>query len=170
MLQNKIEIVPLQLAHASIRESALAELQRDPYSRYIADNVKLAENNIHWLQEAADDNLKNGFKRYYAIFYQGDVFAGEIGVDKVDLERHTANVFYWVRPSLRNQGIAFNAIQLFKSQEFLKGLRNLRFMVDKANFLSDRVLRKVGAVKEVELEVVYPKNAVRLHNYYNLKL
>ena len=115
-------------------------------------------------------NLEGGYKRCYGVFYQGEIFAGEIGVDKVDMERHTANVFYWVRPSLRNKGIAFRAIELFKNEDFLKGLHNLRFMVDKSNFLSDRVLRKVGAVKEVELEVVYPKNVVRLHNYYNLKL
>jgi RimJ/RimL family protein N-acetyltransferase len=165
-----IEIRPLKLEHSPSREEALMELQRDPYSKYISDNIKLLENNNQWLQEAVLGNLESGHKRFYGIFYHGEVFAGEIGVDKVDMERQTANVFYWVRPSLRNKGIAFCAIELFKNEDFLKGLRNLRFMVDKSNFLSDRVLRKVGAVKEVELEVVYPKNVVRLHNYYNLKL
>jgi len=161
-----IEIVPLQLEHAAAREEALTELWHDPHSKYIADNIKLRTNNVKWIEQAIDVNRQQGLIRYYGIFcHQGEVFAGEIGVDEVDPDTGSANVFYWVRPSLRNQGIAFQAIELFRREEFLKDIKTLKFIVDKSNFLSERVLRKVGAV--IDLQKL---PADKLRNYYYVEL
>jgi len=161
-----IEIVPLQLGHAAAREEAITELWHDPYSKYIADNIKLRANNISWLEHALATNLEQGATRYYGIFcYQRKMFAGEIGVDAVDLATNSANVFYWVRPSLRNQGIAFQAIELLRKEEFLKNIKSLKFMVDKSNFLSERVLRKVGAVMDSR-----KLSEDKLRNYYYVDL
>ncbi|WP_207424261.1 GNAT family N-acetyltransferase [Desertivirga brevis] len=152
MILDRVELIPLQPAHARLREKALRELRHDPFSKYISDNIKDITNNLNWLEKAVGKNLDESPLKHYGIFSADkEVFIGEIGIDEFDEIEGIANVFYWVRPGFRNRGIARQAIELLKSQGGLYKVQYFKFIIDKSNFLSERVIRKVGASRNLVL-------------------
>jgi RimJ/RimL family protein N-acetyltransferase len=152
MIFDKVELIPLQPAHARLREKALRELKHDPFSKYIGDNIKDIANNTLWLRDAAALNLDGSPLRHYGIFSADkETFIGEIGIDEFDGVEGIANVFYWVRPGFRNRGIARQAIELLKAEACHYNIQYFKFIIDKSNFLSERVIRKVGASRNLVL-------------------
>ncbi|WP_207535431.1 GNAT family N-acetyltransferase [Desertivirga arenae] len=152
MIFDKVELIPLQPLHARLREKALRELKHDPFSKYIGDNIKDISNNVTWLNDAVKKNLHGSSLKHYGIFSADkETFIGEIGIDAFDEAEGVANVFYWVRPGSRNRGIARQAIELLKVEAASYNIQYFKFIIDKSNFLSERVIRKVGASRNLVL-------------------
>lgn len=170
MIFDKVELIPLQPAHARLREKALRELKHDPFSKYIGDNIKDISNNLAWLEDASTKNFNGSSLKHYGIFSTDkETFIGEIGIDAFDEAEGIANVFYWVRPGSRNRGIARQAIELLKAEAAAFNIQYLKFIIDKSNFLSERVIRKVGATRDILLNGTVER-ADPLRYYYFLEL
>ena len=104
------------------------------------------EEAIEWFG-SCQSNIENKTAYDIGIFLvKENYFAGGISINQINRRNNSGNVGYWVRQSLRNQGIALQAVELIKDFGFnVLSLTRLEIVVLTENKISRRIAEKAGA-------------------------
>ncbi len=85
---------------------------------------------------------------------------GGTGFHRIDADRQTAEVGYWIRPDRQGEGLATEAVGLLITSGFRDwGFRRIVVTCDKANLPSHALARKLGLRQEAERREVSPSTA-----------
>ena len=100
---------------------------------------------IRWI-EAAGAARQRGDAHVFGIFdAQGHVL-GDIGLNRIDARRGSANLGYWVRTSAQGQGVATRAAKAIAAYGFeVLGLVRIEIVVAVDNTPSRRTAERLGA-------------------------
>ena len=141
---SEIILQPFRTEHISdfvvaVRESAGVWM---PWSHKHYSEQETTE----WF-ESCQSNIEDKTAYDIGIFMvKENYFAGGISINQIKQHSNSGNVGYWVRRSLRNQGIALQAVELIKDFGFnTLSLTRLEIVVLTENMVSRRIAEKSGA-------------------------
>jgi len=101
-----------------------------------------------WVERAIG-GWESGEMYEFFIFDEDERFAGGCGLNRLDTRFLTANLGYWVRTSAAGKGVATAAAKLVAKFGFERlGLQRIGIAAAVDNIASQRVMEKVGAVRE----------------------
>ncbi len=101
---------------------------------------------VKWF-ESCQRNIENETSYDIGIFLAKDGhLAGGISINQINRHNNSGNIGYWVRKSLRNRGVALQAVDLIKDFGFnVLSLTRLEIVVLAENNVSRRIAEKTGA-------------------------
>lgn len=101
-----------------------------------------------YYQNRAQDSNSRWKYAMYGIF-KGDDLLGEIGLSAIDTKHQTGEIGYWLKKSVRGQGLIDKLIPIIEKVGFEKfNLRKLNIWCDDDNIASRRHAEKNGYVLE----------------------
>lgn len=141
---TEIILQPFKVEHASEFAAAVRE-SVGPWMSWSHKNYSEREA-IEWV-EFCQRNIENETSYEIGIFLaNGNHLAGGISINQINRHNNIGNIGYWVRESLRNRGIALQAVQLIKDFGFnALSLTRLEIIVLTENVVSRHIAEKSGA-------------------------
>ncbi len=126
----------------SVRESAAAD---DPWLSWGSEAYS-EQDARQWFRAAADSR-EAGASSEFGIFSAADgAFLGGVGLSRIDPQNRVASLGYWVRPTQRRRGVAYECAQALVGHAFaVLGLQRVEIVVAVGNDPSVGVARKMGA-------------------------
>ncbi|QNK01142.1 GNAT family N-acetyltransferase [Dyella telluris] len=104
-----------------------------------------AEDSARWIAESQAGH-ERGEARTFAIVDADGRVLGDIGLNRIDSKRRSANLGYWVRSSAQGQGVATRAALALARYGFeVLGLVRIEIVVAVDNTASRRTAERLGA-------------------------
>lgn len=107
------------------------------------------EEALRWFEACGEGIAKKSEYDIGIFLADSGTFAGGISVNRIDADNRIANIGYWIRESMQNQGLCSRAVKRISEFGFEDlGLVRLEIIVLTENLASRRVAEKCGAKLE----------------------
>jgi ribosomal-protein-serine acetyltransferase len=149
LTDGRITVRPPVIGDASLHYEAVIESipEVSTWLEWCHEGFQLEESKL-WVERAIEGH-KSGEMHEFFVFEQDERFLGGCGLNRIDQRFLTANLGYWVRTSAAGRGIASAATRLVARFGFEQlGLQRIGIVAATGNIGSQRVMEKVGAVRE----------------------
>ena len=149
LTDGRYTVRPPEMADVPLHFEAVVEsiLETSRWLEWCHEGYELEESRT-WVERAIAGH-RSGEMHEFFVFDDTGWFCGGCGLNRIDSRFLTANLGYWVRTSATGKGIASAATRLVARYGFEQlGLQRIGIVAATDNIASQRVMEKVGAVRE----------------------